>query len=78
MNTTAPAVRVSPAKLKAARLSAKMTGVHVAKSVGIHQNTLAGYETGYRPVPGDILVMLCSMYRVSVESLTTTVGREAD
>ena len=68
-------VDVDHRKLRAARVAAGLTQAAAAERMGVAQQTLQGWETGYRAMAARAMLRLCRLYGVKAESLT--ISQEA-
>ncbi|OAJ75209.1 hypothetical protein AYJ08_00215 [Brevibacillus sp. SKDU10] len=57
-------------RLKQARENKNITQMYIAKTLGISNGTLSGYERNYRDPDTEVLSKLASIYEVSVDWLT--------
>ncbi len=60
------------ARIAELRKTQNITQVQLAETLGVSQQTVNAYETGYRRVPVSALPMLASTLAVSVEELIGT------
>jgi predicted transcriptional regulator len=60
---------IDPDLLRAARERAELSREVAAISLGKTHRTIVAYESGETCPPGDVLVRLAALYRVTVESL---------
>lgn len=64
-------------QLKAGRTNAGLSQEEVAEKVGISRRTVAYYENGERTPNADILLKLCEVYSIRIDSLITSgMGEE--
>lgn len=55
--------------LEAARVNAGLSVIEVAKSLNIHKSTLRNWERGKSIPRVDHLLMMCSLYSVSIDAI---------
>ena len=63
-------------QLKSGRLNTGLSQEEVAQKVGISRRTLAYYENGERTPNADILLKLCEVYSIRIDSLIASDMKE--
>ena len=67
------AIRIDPAKLRAARQSFGLTLIAAASRLGIRtRQMLHSYESGRCVTPADVLARMCVLYHCQIEDFTVT------
>lgn len=63
--------------LRAARVNAGFSQEKLAKLIGVSKSTVSRWETGILPVPESLLLRICEICSLRIDSVTADVKKDA-